>query len=921
MQLHKEFTFNDAAQIVDYIAALGFSHLYCSPIMKARPGSTHGYDVVDHNEINPEIGTEAELAALVGRLHARGMGMLVDIVPNHVGIGPDNWRWQDVLEWGERSPYGGMFDINWHAGLRHEGKVVLPVLGDQFGRVLASGACKLSFDGENGRFGVVVYGETLFPVSPFDYPALLQAAIERSDGVERDRLSGVQEQFKALFKLKDESQQLRAAAQAAKQALADLAKGPELAQAIERGVAAYGGQEGDLGSWRALGALLDQQNYRLAFWRVASDEVNYRRFFDINELGGVRVELLDVFEETHRKTFRLLEDGLIDGLRIDHIDGLFDPKEYTQRLQARGGTLERPVYVLVEKILAHYEDLRDDWPVAGTTGYDTINQLTALFNDPAGERALTTFYKRFSGRRESFDEVLYQSKLLILRVNLASEVGVLATEMHRVSSAHWSSRDFTFNGLKSALEEVIASFPVYRTYVDRDGSTDADRRYIDWAIGVCKKRTTQADTSIFDFLHGVLTGDLAGDADYKRPDIMFLAMRFQQLSGPAMAKGLEDTSFYRYFRQLCLNEVGGDPRRFFVTPQGFHRTNETRLAKHPLDMLAGSTHDTKRGEDARARLVCLSGVADDWRRRVAQWERYNRRIKTDVAGTPAPDRNDEYYFYQSLLGCWPIELLADDAAGLSALADRLTAAMIKAVREGKEKTSWSNPAEDYERALTQFVQRALDPNRSKLFLGDFCSFVTRVSRLAGLTSAAQTLLRFCMPGIPDVYRGSELWDFSLVDPDNRRPVDYAAYRERLEQVEALAEPSIEHARALADGWRDGLTKLAIIQRSLVLRREQPALFASGGYSALTAAGTHADRIIAFARSTEKARLIVIVPRHVPALVAADSDRLDWQDTSVMLPSGRYVDCFTGGIWVGGETLPLGDVLAHFPVGLLLDRGD
>jgi (1->4)-alpha-D-glucan 1-alpha-D-glucosylmutase len=908
VQLHKGFTFRDATDVVGYLSELGFSHLYCSPITKARPGSTHGYDIVDHNQLNPEIGTDAEFEALAAALSAHGMGLILDIVPNHMGVGTDNAWWVDVLEWGQLSPYAGFFDIDWASSRRNlEGKVLLPVLGDQFGKVLEAGEIQLRFDRDTGSFSAWYY-EHRFPVVPFDYGRILRPAAEALNGVEREELRSLCERFAGLKSLRRDVRVLRTQAAELKRELADhAARQASVMAAIEHALEGFDAQAKGCG---ALGRLLDGQAYRPAYWRVASDEINYRRFFNINDLGGLRVELRELFEETHRRIFRLVEDGKVDGLRVDHIDGLFDPLEYVERLQARVGRPGEPFYIVVEKILAQYEDLPDAWPIAGTTGYDTLNLIGGLFVDPAGERPLDLLYRRFARRTQAFDDILYESKQRILRANLASEVAVLANEMHRLSSSHWRSRDFTFNGMRAALEEILARFPVYRTYVNRGGASAIDRRYIDWAIGVAKKRALQADTSIYDFLHELLTGDLA--EPYRREDVIFLAMRFQQLSGPAMAKGLEDTSFYRHFRLIALNEVGGDPRRFSVSLAAFHHVNDQRLKRRPNDMLAGTTHDTKRGEDARARIACLAGMAVPWGERVMGWERFNRRLHTELDGVAAPDRNDEYYFYQTLVGVWPPVLEPDDVEGVAALADRIEPALIKALREGKEKSSWSNPNDAYEQALCGFVRRALDAGKPNPFLVDFHGFLTRVAFLGALTSVSQTLLRLTIPGVPDVYRGAELWELSLVDPDNRRPIDYAACRARFEAVKGAK------VHDLVETWRDGGIKLCVIWRALELRRLRSRLFAAGAYRPLQALGERAEHVVGFARVLDEDAVIVVAPRFWPSLWPEHAAAPDWGDTAIEVPAGRYVDVFTGRTIEMPQdgTVLLRDLVGEFPVALL-----
>ena len=636
LQFHRSFTFRDAAALVPYLAALGVSHVYASPITEARPGSTHGYDIIDHNRLNPEIGSDEDFRALTAALHAHGMGLIIDFVPNHMGIGADNAWWLDVLEWGRDSPFARYFDINWQAARADlEGRVLLPVLGDQYGAILERGEIALRFDPTNGSFSAW-YFDHRFPISPRSYADILDRGGEACAGP-----AGA---FAAIADLPA----LTAREQAAglRRRLAEQAREPGVAGAIEAALRQFVGSAGEPQSFDPLHRLLETQSYRLADWRVAAEEINYRRFFNINDLAGLRMELPELFEETHRLAFDLINSGEVQGLRIDHIDGLFDPLGYCERLQQRAGA---PLCVLVEKILARYEIL-PEWPVAGTTGYDFVNQVLAIFVDPEGEAAMTRLYRRMAPRDESFDDVLYACKKRIMQVNLASEMNVLAREFHQLAMRERRTRDFTFNRMLAALEEVVAAFPVYRTYVSPRGASADDRRYIDWALGQARKRWQGADHSIFDFLRGVLTG-AAGDPD-RDPnpgEALHIAMHFQQVTGPVMAKAAEDTAFYRYVRLLALNEVGGDPRRFGMSVAAFHHLMQQRGRQWPQAMVTTATHDTKRGEDARARLALLSEMPREWGRRVFQWLRLNRSRRSEIEGERSPTAMSNTCFIRR---CW-----------------------------------------------------------------------------------------------------------------------------------------------------------------------------------------------------------------------------------------------------------------------------
>jgi (1->4)-alpha-D-glucan 1-alpha-D-glucosylmutase len=894
LQLHRGFTFHDAQALVPYLAELGVSHLYVSPLCEARPRSTHGYDIVDHNQLNPEIGTEVEFRALSAALHERGMGLIVDIVPNHMGIGNDNGWWMDVLEWGEESPYAQYFDINWHDGRPDlEGRVLLPVLGGQYGAVLTSGEIELRFDADEGSFSFW-YWEHRFPVSPRSYSRILAAGGEMLTNLAID--------FAALRSARHD---VRCRAEIAKRRLAEAAKDPEITAAIDNALDAWRGTPGQTAGFRPLHRLLEGQSYRLAYWRVAADEINYRRFFNINDLVGLRVELPELFSKTHEMIFAMIERGDIDGLRIDHIDGLFDPASYLAALRQ---SVPRPLYLIVEKILARYETL-PDWPIDGSTGYDFANQVLGLFVDPTAEAAMTRLYQRVTGRMDDFDAVLQACKSRIMQVNLASEMNVLARRLHSLSMSDWRTRDFTFNAMLRAVEQVIAAFPVYRTYVSGQGAGDDDRRFIDWAIAQAKKRAGAGDTSIFEFLHQVLSGESIGRR--RRAGALRVAMQFQQVTGPVMAKAEEDTAFYRYVRLLALNEVGGDPRRFGLSLSGFHHMMRERQRGWPRAMNATATHDTKRGEDARIRIAMLSELPRLWGQSVLRWFRFNRSRRGEIDGETVPDRNTEYLFYQTLVGAWPPGLQADDTATVAELADRLRSFMIKAVREQKVNSSWSNPNETYEAGLERFVAMVLDASRPNAFLSDFCAFMAPIARPAAIASLAQLAIKLTAPGIPDTYQGCELWDFSLVDPDNRRPPDWLQ-RQMLLSAIAKATPSDLQAK-----WQDGREKLFLSRQLLQLRREFPALFAEGDYQPLYAEGGRGDdHLCAFARQHEQVTLVVAVPRLVYRLHQG-GDR-PWGATMLRLPGkGDWRGVFRHQVYTDRDQIAAAELFHEFPVAALL----
>jgi (1->4)-alpha-D-glucan 1-alpha-D-glucosylmutase len=897
LQFHKDFGFEDARRIVPYLAALGISHLYASPLTMARPGSLHGYDVIDFNRLNPELGDEAAFDALIAELQEHDMGLLLDFVPNHMGVGSDNPWWLDVLEWGRLSPYATFFDIDWEASARGvRGKVTLPVLGDQYGKVLEAGELRLQFDAAEGTFYAAYYAER-FPVAVRSYPPLLHATanlLDRSGGP----LFELADRFAALCADEAGPEQWRTRRQEAfalKAALAEIARDASVRDSLDAGVAALNGTPGLPETFQALHELLEDQAYRLAYWRVASSEINYRRFFDINQLAGLRMEQGEVFEATHRLLLRLIAEGKVQGVRLDHIDGMYDPRGYCQRLlsraadvlaESRGGERPeidarrgRPIYLVVEKILARHENLREDLPVAGTTGYEFMNLVNGLFVDATAERSLTNTYHRFTEREPEFDQVLLAAKQQILRYYLNSELHVLGHEFYRLAQQSWLTRDFTLTGLREALADIITRFPVYRTYITEDGVKPEDRRYLDWAVGRARRETALVDHTVFDFLHAALSTDLVGTRGYARADVIATAMHFQQLTGPVMAKSVEDTAYYRYNRLVSLNEVGGEPNQFGVSPSAFHHVLQQQQRRHPASMLASATHDHKRGEDVRARIDALSELPLEWRRQVGRWARLNRLKRRELDGQRVPGRNDEYLLYQTLIGAWPFEIDTPDHPGMAEFTERIVAYMLKASREAKVRTSWAAPDQEYEMGLERFVRRILDPQEGRAFLADLLAFQPRIALIGALNGLAQILLKLTAPGVPDTYQGCELWDLSLVDPDNRRPVDFDLRRQSLQQ---RADPV-----ALLASWQDGRIKQHVIAGTLALRRRHPDLFETGVYEPIEAVGGLADRVIAFARRTEQAMIIVVVPRLIAALLEDPQQPWPvpaaWNDTRLELP--------------------------------------
>ncbi len=941
LQLQQQFTFADATELVPYLDRLGVSDLYLSPVSTARPGSVHGYDVIDHDQLNPELGGAEQFQRLATVLRKHGLGVLLDVVPNHMCVaGHFNARWIDVLENGPASVSARFFDIDWRPPKPELlGKVLLPVLGQQYGRMLEDGIC-LRFEG--GAFLISFY-ETSLPLAPRTWSHLLEPALaDLRDrfGDEEPRVLELESIIRSIGHLPPRTEPAPARIRERQhereiigRRLAALVQGNgTVAEAIDRAVQSFNGHKGDPRSFDRLEALLADQAYRLSHWRVAADEINYRRFFDINDLAAVRVEDPVVFDLVHRLPLALVHQGVVSGFRIDHVDGLHDPEKYLRDLQRcfREALDPRPEdqgdaggYVVVEKILEGDERLPAEWPVAGTTGYEFLNRLSGVLVDGAGVRRLrenATGAGILPGR---FSDIVYECKKLVLGSAMSAELTVLARRLDRISEQHRYTRDFTRNGLQAALGEVVACFPIYRTYVRTDDTTvcDRDRQAIETAVRSARRRNPVLNESLFDFVRQVLLLEVPGGlGEAQQAERREFVLRFQQITGPVMAKGLEDTAFYRYFPLAALAEVGGDPDSTGISVAEFHALNRERWQKHPHGLSATATHDTKRGEDTRARLLVLAELPQLWSEATGRWGQLLSDHRRHVAGVQAPGLAEEHLFYQTLLGACPPGGLQSEAD----FGERVNRYLGKALLEAKLNTSWINRDEAYEAAVAEFVTAALDPERSRAFVEDFARFFTLVARPGYYTSLSQTVLKLAAPGVPDLYQGTELWDLSLVDPDNRRPVDWARRRADLDAVlsEGQRDPRDLCDRLLREP-EDGRIKLFVIARALHFRRAQRGLFEQGDYQGLETRGALAEHLVAFSRTAGGRSTLAVVGRHFARLCEGGAVPVGaaWQDTAVAvseaLATRRYRDVFSGLTVVPrAGALPVAEVLAHLPVALL-----
>ena len=847
LQFSAAFDFDAAVAVVPYLKALGITHLYASPFMKARKGSTHGYDIIEHSQFNPELGGEAGFDRLSAALKTHDIGLILDFVPNHVGVHfADNPWWLDVLEWGQASPHAVSFDIDWELlPYRARGGVLLPIIGSSYGQALEQGEIELRYDAQQGSFSAW-YFEHRLPIAPERYNEILRTAVKEANAEEDVTGQAIQALALRYQGLRRPSREEAPAFKAELKAI------DGSTAIITRGIDAYRAGPDRATQTLALHHLLERQHYKLGHWRLASSDINYRRFFDVNSLAGLRVEDAGTFEATHRLVRRLIAEGKLQGLRLDHIDGLRDPAQYFQRLRRliRGAQVERtkPFYLVIEKILGEDEKLPVFSGVHGTTGYEWMNKITQVLVEGRGLEPLSEIFRQISGQSPDLEPVLKEAKRRVLETLLTSEFTVLTRLLARIASGHYSTRDYSADSLRQALELYVLHFPVYRTYLTSSGPTTHDRALISQTIRKARADWFAADDGIFDFLRDTLTMDLAkpGRAAHSAPRVRRFALKVQQFTGPLMAKSLEDTTFYRYHRLLALNEVGGDPSANALSIDAFHRMMQTRAGEWPHGMTASATHDTKRGEDARVRIMALSEIPGEWTSTVARWKLLNAPHLVIDGAMRAPSASFEYMLYQALLGAWQPD---DDT-----FSERMQAYALKAAREGKEETSWLNPNEAYEAGLKTFIVRILDRSISAEFLNSLETLARRVSLMGALNSLSQITLKVTIPGLPDFYQGTEFWDLSLVDPDNRRPVDFT---ERARVLNTLETPDWND---LVQHWPTGHLKLAWTRHLLKLRAELSDVFTRGDYAPLEVTGPHRDHVIAFVRRRGRDAALVVALR-------------------------------------------------------------
>lgn len=952
LQFDKTFTFKKAIELVDYLSSLGISHCYASPILKAKAGSTHGYDIIDHSEINSEIGTSEDFEKLARAFSKKNMGIICDIVPNHMYIlDRGNKWWNDVLENGLASKHAGYFDIDWQPPrLELHNKVLLPLLDQQYGDALENQSLKVVY---NAGIFALELPNVVLPTDPKSWSLILEGIVQSKDisADEKPHILELKSIITALSHLPSTTEtdgekvdERMREKEIIKRRLEKLAReNEEIANLIAVRLAVVNGKKGEPATFDALEAFLNVQPYRLCYWRVASDEINYRRFFDVSEYAGIRTEKPEVFAESHALLFEFIHKQLIEGIRIDHIDGLWDPEQYLMDLREHarqayklsGGALSDnfdAFYTVAEKILIGNEKIPSEWPLQGTVGYDFLNQLNGIFVVQGNKKAIQEIYRNFTDVTTRPIELTYHCKKLILIVSMSSELFVLARHLDRIAEQHRSSRDFTAEGLRAALRDVIACFPVYRSYI-RAGLAnirEEDERSISSAISLAKRLNPAISASIFDFIQNVLLlvfpAGLNEEQIKERQDFV---MRFQQLTGPVMAKGIEDTAFYRFYPISSFNEVGSNPYSFGISVDAFHKKNQERQEFRPHTMLTTSTHDTKRSEDVRARINVLSEIPDEWSKVLERWSQLNLPHKIhDGSDEVCPDANEEYLLYQTLIGTWPLYPM--DSASHLQYMKRIQNYMEKAIKEAKVHTSWVNPNTKYDQGMQQFVQKALSFDAGdNPFLADFKSFVPKIMAAGMLNSLSQLLIKLTSPGVPDIYQGNEIWDFSLVDPDNRRPIDFENRKFLLTGMFDNEDGISEKLQKYMANPEDGRIKLFLTGLILRERKKLSSLFVEGKYIPLAVEGPKQEHVCAFARVLEGKVLIVVATRFFMPLLDGARPYVDpkvWRDTQVVLPvecqQNKYKNLLVGKEVEpknnGGKTvLNLESLLTSLPFAVIL----
>lgn len=955
LQFNRFLTFTDAREIISYLNELGITDVYSSPYLKAKPGSLHGYDIIDYEQLNPEVGTEEEFNAFTEELRRFGMGQVSDIVPNHMCILGDNKWWKDVLENGRSSSYAYYFDIDWNymkESLKE--KVLLPILGQPYGKALESGELKLEM--KEGAF-YLRYFEQELPVEPGSYDMVLKKGI----GDLEEKIAGTGE-FQELMSiltalshlpptdvaLPEEIRERHREKEVIKRRLRELYESSlTIRKFIDSNIALFQGTRGEPRSFDPLDELLSSGPYRLSLWKVAAEEINYRRFFDINELAAIRVEVPDVFVKSHKLILKFVRSGKITGLRVDHPDGLYNPSEYLKKLQEecaisagappdevpmrhfleaeveKGAGKDLPFYILGEKILIKGEKLPEDWPIFGTTGYVYMNVLNGIFIQSENAKLIDDVYSRFIKQKLDFQELLYSKKKLIMESSMSGEINVLGYKLGTLAEKSRLTRDYTFFGLTKGLIEVIACFPVYRTYINSLEVSERDMRYIDLAVRKAQRTSTSISSSIFEFIRSVLLLEFPEGLGLKdRAEWLDFVMRFQQQTGPVMAKGLEDTAFYDYNRLLSLNEVGGAPERFGHSLETFHAQNMERAKDWPYAMISTSTHDAKRSEDTRARLNVLTEMPSKWKDAVFRWSKMNKPKKMILDGKSIPDPNEEYHLYQTLLGIWPFEGSIDQA-----WIERIKEYKIKALRESKVNTSWINTNTEYERAVLRFIEELLKPESA--FYGDFDPFARMISYYGMLNALSQVHLKITSPGVPDFYQGTDLWFLSLVDPDNRRKTDYGLRKKILSDLkenEAILGNSVL-CQKLLESLPDGRIKLYITWKALNFRKAHKELFLAGEYIPMEVEGRRKENVCAFMKTGQGKSFVSAAPRFFANLIKPGELPLGekvWEDTRVLLREhGNYHNVYVEKEVMsagknGNRWLYLKDMFAGFPLFLGLE---